>query len=203
MHEQRLADDFHLLQPLHRLGDEQQVSEQEAVDVHLQGEKLNSAPRVTLTLNLRNQVRAVTPSYPTVLALLHPQRPLQVQLPGLLRGDAPHGRHEVEVAVLLEDLSRDRTKACGQSEERNTGLFFITRRFYICSHPGFLSHLLHLLTAALYSLVGVDAGGGGGELLSLLALPHLRVHAVDEALDRRHLEERNRITHKPQATDEV
>lgn len=51
------------------------------------------------------------------------------------------------------------------------------------------SYLLHLFTAALYSLVRVDTGRDGGELLMVLTLSHLWVHAVDEALYSRHLEE--------------
>ena len=52
-----------------------------------------------------------------------------------------------------------------------------------------MSYLLHFFTAALYSLVGVYASRDGGQLLLLLTLSHLRLHAVDEAFDCSHLEE--------------
>ena len=39
VHEEWLADDLHLLHPLHALGDEQLVGEQEAVQLHLQNGK--------------------------------------------------------------------------------------------------------------------------------------------------------------------
>lgn len=55
------------------------------------------------------------------------------------------------------------------------------------------AHLLHLLTAALYSLIGVYTGRDGGQLLLLLSLPHLGVHTVDEILHGGHLDEKKHI----------
>lgn len=52
-----------------------------------------------------------------------------------------------------------------------------------------VSCLLHLLAAALHRLVGVYAGGDGGQLLLVLTLAHLEVHAVDEVLHCDHLQE--------------
>ena len=57
------------------------------------------------------------------------------------------------------------------------------------SQEELVSYLLHLLTAALHSLVGVYSGRNGGQILLFLALSHLRLHAVDEAFHCRHLEE--------------
>lgn len=52
----------------------------------------------------------VSRSYPTVFALFHPQRSLQMQLSDLLRWRSSHGSHQVEAVVLFEDLRRKKKK---------------------------------------------------------------------------------------------
>lgn len=195
MNEERLADDLDLLHSLHRLGDEQQVREQHAVHVHLREEATRVSAR-TQSGPVEGSTRRppVSRTHPAVLALLHLQRPLQVQLSDLLRRRSPHGGHQVEVVVLLQDLME------GQARQREgwsptclrRAATFCPRRRRRRRRREF--YLLHLLTAALHCLVRVDASRHGGQFLSLLTLAHLRVDAVDEALHDGHLEQGK--THK-------
>lgn len=111
VNEERLADDFDLLPSFHRLGDEQQVREQHAVHVHLQQGATFVSTRVQRrSAEVREVSRSASRTYPAVLALLHPQRPLQVQLADLLRRRSPHGSHQVEVVELLQDLDNEGEK---------------------------------------------------------------------------------------------
>ena len=128
----------------------------------------------------------VSRSYPTVFALFHPQRSLQMQLADLLRWRSSHGSHQVEAVVLFEDLRGGKKKMRAWS--RLYVEWGVRAGKAIGPHKND-SYLLHLFTAALYSLVRVDTGRNGGELLMVLTLSHLWVHAVDEALYSCHLEE--------------
>lgn len=106
VNEERLADDFDLLPSLHRLGDEQQVREEHAVHVHLGGGILLLAQTQSSSVEAPEVSWSVGPTYPAVFALLHPQRPLLVQLSDLLRRRSPHGSHQVEVVELLQYLNK-------------------------------------------------------------------------------------------------
>lgn len=54
VNEERLADDFNLLHSLHWLSNEHKVSEQEAVNIHLQGKYTHvSADRATVKCFIR------------------------------------------------------------------------------------------------------------------------------------------------------
>lgn len=73
--EERLPDDFDLLHSLHRLGDQQQVSEQDAVHVHLR--RINPLwMSLCLMWNVSCGCKDNISLYPGVFALLHPQRSL-------------------------------------------------------------------------------------------------------------------------------
>lgn len=131
MNEERLADDLDLLHSLHRLGDEQQVREQHAVHVHLREEVTHVSARTQSSpVEGPRGRRSVSQTYPAVLALLHPQRPLQVQLSDLLRRRSPHGSHQVEVVVILQDLmegrrDRERERRLDLDVSTTGGLLFV------------------------------------------------------------------------------
>lgn len=88
-----------------------------------------------------------------------------------------------------------KTKAWGRIFKQVSHLtaFLLRRRGKAL--PTITPYLLHLFTAALYSLVRVYAGGDGGQLLLFLTLSHLGLHAVDEALDCGDLQEENTEIH--------
>ena len=110
-----------------------------------------------------------------------------MQLADLLRWRSSHGSHQVEAVVLFEDLRGGKKR---WEHEADSYIERGVRAGKAIEPPKKKdSYLLHLFTAALYSLVRVDTGRDGGELLMVLTLSHLWVHAVDEALYSRHLEE--------------
>ncbi len=130
-------------------------------------------------------------SYPTIFALFHPQRSLQMQLSNLLWWRSSHGSHQVEAVELLEDLKGNKSRVWSWIVHQVSCLAENFRCLKEQEPVLIGSYLLHFFTAALYSLVGLYAGRNGGQLLFFLTLAHLGLHTVDKTFYCCHLEEEN------------